>query len=333
MDTVVVFATSFLDDPIALRNPGPRGRDILAEIAEDPQVTVEYRCDRDPGQPITAAELDGVTAVIADLERYEAPVLAAAGPVGGGSLRLITRYGVGVDSVDVAGATAAGILVSNTPGANSRPTAEWTVATIMAVAGRRSVHHGRASKGLRKIGPSRIDVTGKTLGVIGTGAIGKIVVELLAGFNVSVIAYDLYPNQDWADTVGARYVGMDELLRESDIVTLHAASNTQIIGPAELAMMRPSASLINCARGVLVDNAAAWRAVKEGRLWGYGLDEVWPHPELSVEELNIITSPHIGSDTEIGKVNMQRMSAESVAAFIRTGQPTHVVNPEVQKKG
>ena len=329
MNTIVVFATSFLDKPVALRESGLSGAEILAQLSEETQATVEYRCERDPGHPVTAVELDGVTAVIADLERYESGLLQSVGPRGGGSLRLITRYGVGYDSVDVAAATAAGVIVANTPGANSRPTAEWAVATIMAVAGRRSIHHGRASQGLRKIGPSRIDVSGKTLGVVGTGAIGRAVVGLLTGFNVSVICFDPYPNLEWADKVGARYVRMDELLTGSDIVTLHAASNDQLVGPSELSMMRSSAFLVNCARGVLVDNAAAWRAVKEGRLWGYGLDEMWPHPELPVDELNIVTSPHVGSDTEIGKSNMQRMSAESVAAFIRAGRPPHVVNPEV----
>ena len=328
MNTIVVFATSFLDKPIALRESGPSGADILARLADETDVTVEYRCNRDPAQPMTVAELDGVTAVIADLEHYDANLLKQVGPRGGGSLRLITRYGVGYDAVDIPAATQAGIIVANTPGANSRPTAEWAVATIMAVAGRRSIHHARASQGLRKVGPSRIDISGKTLGIVGTGAIGRIVLDLLAGFNVTVLACDLYPDAEWADRTGVRYVELDELLAGSDIVTLHAASNAQIVGASELALMRPSALLVNCARGVLVDNAAAWLAVKEGRLWGYGLDEVWPHPELSLDGLNMVTSPHVGSDTEIGKANMQRMSAEAIAAFIESGQPPHVINPE-----
>ncbi len=329
VNTIVVFATSFLDKPIALRESGPSGADILARLADEADVTVEYRCDRDPAQPVTAAELDGVTAVIADLERYDADLLKKVGPRGGGSLRLATRYGVGYDAVDVPAATEVGIIVANTPGANSRPTAEWAVATIMAVAGRRSIHHGRASRGLRKIGPSRIDISGKTLGIVGTGAIGRIVVDLLSGFNVSVLAYDPYPNVKWAERTGVRYVELNELLTESDVVTLHAASNAQIVGPSELALMRPSAFLINCARGILVDNEAAWRAVKGGKLWGYGLDEIWPHPELPLDDLNIMTSPHVGSDTEIGKSNMQRMSADAIAAFVGSGQPPHMINPEV----
>jgi len=333
MKSVVVFATSFLDKPLALRESGPSGSDILARLAEAGDIAVEYRCDRDPAQPVTAAELDGVTAVIADLEHYDAGLLGAVGPKAGGSLRLIARYGVGYDAVDVSAATEAGVIVANTPGANSRPTAEWAVATIMAVAGRRTGHHARASRGLRKVGPSRIDVSGKTLGIIGTGAIGRIVADLLAGFNLSVLAYDPYPNAEWAERAGVRYVQLDDLFGESDIVTLHAASNTRIVGSRELHLMRPSAFLVNCARGVLVDNEAAWRAVRDGKLWGYGLDEVWPHAELSLDDLNIVTSPHVGSDTEIGKSNMQRMSAEAVAAFIASGQPPHMINPEVLTAG
>lgn len=329
MAEIVVFATSFLDTPIALRSEGPTGADILAAVAADHGISVEYRCQRDPEEPMSAAELDGVSAVIADLERYPASVLKVIGPRQGGTVRVIVRYGVGYDSVDVSAATEAGIIVANTPGANSRPTAEWAVATILAVAGRRSVHHARAAKGLRKSGPSRVDVSGKTLGVIGTGAIGRIVVDLLSGFRVTVLACDPYPDDVWANAHGVRYVSRDELLAEADIVTLHAASDEQIIGTRELALMGPGTSLINCARGILVDNAAAWKAVRDGRLWGYGVDEVWPHPELSLEGMNIVASPHVGSDTERGKVNMQRMSAEAVAAFYRTGTVPHVINPEV----
>lgn len=329
MAEVVVLATSFLDAPIALQNADPTGADILAGVAADHGIEVEYRCQRDPGEPLSAAELDGVTAVIADLERYTAAVLNVIGPRGGGTVRVIVRYGVGYDSVDVTAATEAGIIVANTPGANSAPTAEWAVATILAVAGRRSVHHARAAAGLRKTGPSRIDVSGKVLGIIGTGAVGRIVVDLLSGFRVTVLASDPYPDEVWAEAHGVRYVTRDEVLAHADIVTLHAASNEQLIGKRELALMGPGTSLVNCARGVLVDNAAAWKAVRDGRLWGYGIDETWPYPELSLEGLNIVTSPHVGSDTERGKVNMQRMSAEAVAAFFRTGTVPHVINPEV----
>lgn len=206
MAEVVVLATSFLDAPIALQNADPTGADILAGVAADHGIEVEYRCQRDPGEPLSAPELDGVTAVIADLERYTAAVLNVIGPRGGGTVRVIVRYGVGYDSVDVTAATEAGIIVANTPGANSAPTAEWAVATILAVAGRRSVHHARAAAGLRKTGPSRIDVSGKVLGIIGTGAVGRIVVDLLSGFRVTVLASDPYPDEVWAEAHGVRYV-------------------------------------------------------------------------------------------------------------------------------
>jgi D-3-phosphoglycerate dehydrogenase len=124
-------------------------------------------------------------------------------------------------------------------------------------------------------------------------------------------------------------VDLPDLLRQSDVVTLHAATDKRIIGETELSLLKPGSALVNCARGVMVDNEAAWRAVKDGRLWGYGLDEIWNHPELPLEGLNIVVSPHVGADTYSGKDRMQRMSAEAIAAFVESGSPPHVLNPEV----
>ncbi len=328
---ILVLATSFLDEFLTIDPSEKSGSKVLEDLKDHHGAKVTYRCDRDPSRELTPEELEGITAVIADLERYDKDLLAKVGIGKGGALQLIARYGVGVDSVDVEAATETGVIVANTPGANSNATAEWSVATILSVCGRRSVHHARASQGQRKIGPSRLDVSGKTIGVVGTGAIGRIVTQLLSGFNVDVLAHDIYPDQKWADEAGVRYVELEELLKKSDIITLHAASNSCIIGRDELALLKKSAALINCARAVLVDNKAAWEAVRDGRIWGYGLDEVWPLPDCDVEGLNIITSPHVGSDSEEGKANMQQMSAQAVADFVTGDCPKHIVNPDVFK--
>lgn len=328
MQHVLVLATSFLDKPVTNHPKAGAARQILDELAQRPDVTVEYRCDRNPLEPLTPGELEGVTAIIADLEQYPAELLRQIGPTGGGSVRLISRYGVGTDSVDIAGATAAGIMVTNTPGCNSRPTAEWAVTTLLDVAGRRNVHHERASAGLTKTGPSRLDVTGRCLGVVGTGMIGRIVVELLSGFNMRVLAYDPYPNEEWAAAHAVEYVPFDRLLEESNFITLHAAAREQIIGEKEIARMRPDTVLINCARWVLVDNRAVYQAVKSGSLYGYGIDEVWIEKDLPLQGLNISSSPHVGSDSDDGKIGMQLATAQQMRSFVNGETPDNLLNPD-----
>ena len=334
---VVVFATSFLDEPVAEVPHAGAGVKLLAALqAADGgvpggAVRVEYRCERSPSQPLAPGELEAVTAVIADLERYPADLLRAVGVGAGGTLELIARYGVGYDAVDVEAATAAGVLVTNTPGANTVPTAEWAVATLLDVAGRRLPHHERAAAGLGKTGPPRLDVSGKTLGIVGSGAIGRAVARLLSGFGMRILAFDPYPDTEWAKASGARYVELPELLRGSDFATLHAATGERILGPAELALMRPNAVLVNCARGVLVDNRAAYTAVAEGHLWGYGLDEIWKEADLPLAGLNITVSPHVGSDSDAGKAGMQQMSAQAVVDYLGGMTPRHVINPEALK--
>ena len=328
---IVVHATTFLD-PLPTHPPeAGEGRRLLDEIehASGGSLRVVYRCNRLPAEPLTPSELEGAVAVIADLERWDAPLLSAVGKGAGGPLELIARYGVGYDSVDIAAATAAGVLVTNTPGANSRPTAEWAVATLLDVAGRRMPHHERASMGEAKTGPSRLDVSGRTLGVVGTGAIGRTVVELMAGFRMKVLAHDPFPNETWAREHGVTYVSLAEVCRSADFITLHAATRDRLIGEPELELMAPRTVLVNCARGVLVDGAAAWKAVAEGRLWGYGLDEVWDHPGLPLAGLNIVVSPHVGSDTDGGKALMQLLAARSVSDWYHGRRPASVLNPAV----
>lgn len=342
MPTILVTATSFLDE-LQTHPPGegePRRR--LEAAAQAAGYRVEYRCDRDPRSPMTADELRDVAAVIADLEEYPAETLAAVGPTGetvtstspsssssppaGAALRLISRYGIGTDAVDLAAARAAGIDVCNAPGANARPTAEWTLATIIDIAGRRILQHERAAAGLRKEGPSRIDLTGATVGIVGTGHVGMLMAELLAPFGVKILAKDRGDEREWISTYDVEMVDLSELCRRASVVTLHASAREQVIGPAELDLMGPTTILVNCARGYHVDNRAAWERVRDGRIWGYGIDEVWPEPDLPLAGLNIAASPHVGSDSDRGKLAMQEMSVGRVLELLENRPLSHVVN-------
>jgi len=331
---ILVLATSFLDELLSHPKDEGRAKQMLADLEKkfSNEIEIEYRCDRNPEEPLTVDELKNVIAVIADLEIYNREILSKVGKKAGGSLELIARYGIGYVSVDLEAATEFGVMVTNAPGCNALPTAEWTQATIMDVAGRRISHYATASKGKTKIGPSRLDVSNKKLGVIGTGTIGKNVVQLMKGYNVKVLAYDIYHDVEWAKANSVTYVALESLYKASDIITIHAATSEQIIGQKEIDLMNKTTILVNCARGILVDNRAVYRAVKEGKLWGYGLDEIWLDKDLPLDEnLNIIVSPHVGSDTDSGKIGMQIMSTEAVVDFINGKNPRYIVNKEVLK--
>lgn len=331
---VLVLATSFLDELITHPEEEGKAKQMLDDLVENSnqQIEIIYRCDRNTEDPLQVEELENVTAVIADLEKYDRTILSKVNRSAGGSLGLISRYGIGINAVDTDAATEFGVIVTNGPGCNALPTAEWTQSTIMDVAGRRILHYNTASAGKVKEGPSRLDITGKTLGIIGTGTIGKYVAKLMKGYDVKLLAYDIYPDQQWASENNAQYTGLEEICSNADVITLHASSNDVIIGQKEIDLMKPTTVLVNCARGILVDNRAVYEAVKNERIWGYGLDEIWTEKDLPLDGLNIIVSSHVGSDSDMGKIGMQVMSAEAVVDYINGNPLKHVVNPEVLNK-
>lgn len=332
---IAVMATSFLEPPLgAGANSSGAENDAVkllqAFVTHHSEYTLDWRCERDPRSPLNVEELSDVVAVIADLERYDHELLRAvraggnAGP--GGTLRLIARYGVGVDAIDLSAAKNNGVTVTNTPDAPRKPTAEWTVQMLLAVAGRQIQQHRRAIAGKPKETRSRLDVAGKVLGVIGTGRIGRRVVELMRGFEMEIIATCKAPDPAWAKTAGVTYVDMPELLERSDFITIHASGTEQIIGRAELAQVKPTAVLVNCARDVLVDPDAVLESLREDRLWGYGVDEIWDNRDAVPEDtVNLVTSPHVGSATDAGKRAMQIATAQAVIAFLSGKRPANIV--------
>ncbi|MFW6209143.1 MAG: NAD(P)-dependent oxidoreductase [Spirochaetota bacterium] len=324
---IVVFATSFMDE--LLTHPDGEGRPAkeLQEAAERNCLDLEFRCNRNPAEPLSFKEVEGVVAAIADLELWKRELLEKAGKDRGGDLGILARYGIGYNNIDTVAAREAGVHVTNTPGASAAPTAEWTVSTLLDVAGRRIPHHARAGKGLTKSGASRLDVSGKTLGIIGTGNIGKQVAALLSGFNMKIIAADLMQDTEWAAANGVEYVDLPEVCERADFITLHASGGSLLLGADEIARMQPTTVLVNCARGALVDNRAAYEAVRTGRLYGYGIDEVWDYEDLPLTDvLNIAASPHVGSDSDMGKLRMQQMSAQAIIDYVDGKEPQHIVN-------
>jgi len=326
---VLVFASSYLDKPIV-----PMDDNSLDLLKSLNGFDTDFRCNRDYRIPLKASEFENVVVVIADAEIYNQRILNQIGVGGRGSLRLISRYGVGVDYIDLEAATKNGVMVTNCPGCNSLPSAEWTLSTMLDIAGKRIYNHNLASEGKTKNDSSRQDITGKTIGIIGTGNVAKKLVDIMSGFDVKFIAYTPHPNTEWSRKNGIEYFdNPDEVYRESDILTLHATpqDKTTLINEREISLMKPTAFIVNCARPHLVDSEAVYMAVKERRLFGYGADSVWTREDLRLDGLNIITSPHVGADSDLGKYGMRSMSTRAVIDLLSGKIPEHVVNWEVLK--
>jgi len=249
-------------------------------------------------------------------------------------LKVVSKHGVGVDNVDVRAATRAGVIVTNTPGANQVAVAEMAVALIMSLTRKLAYHDTVVKSG----GWSRIigtELAGKTVGLVGLGRIGKEVVLRLEGFQVKFLAYDVYKDNTFAAEHSVRFVELNELLAESDIVTLHAVltSDTQgFIGEKELAHMKPGAYLVNTARGGLVDEEALYRALVENRLAGAGLDVFAEEPPINSPLLQlgdkVLLAPHLGAQTTETVLRMGKMAAENIVQVLKGERPVGLVNPD-----
>ena len=276
-------------------------------------------------------------------ETVDAAVMDAAGP----RLRVISNMAVGVDNIDVAAATARGILVTNTPGVLTDATADLTWALILStvrrvVEGDRMVREGRFGRWSPFMLLGR-DVAGLTLGIVGMGRIGQAVARRALGWDMRVIytrrSGPLPPDQI---PHGARWesrAGLDDVLREADIVSLHVPllpETRHLIGVRELALMRPGSYLINTARGPVVDEAALVEALKSGHLAGAGLDVYEHEPELApglADLPNATLLPHLGSATVETRGRMAELAALNAIAAVRGEPVPHLVNPEVLQPG
>ena len=237
------------------------------------------------------------------------------------SLRLISIWGTGTDNVDLAACRTRGVTVANTPGVNANAVAEHTLALMLAVTRQipamdRGVRAGDWPRALL------VQLEGKTLGVIGLGAIGRRVATLGAAFGMRVLAMTWGPDGGRAESVGARHVQLETLLRESDVVSLHvrlSAETAGLLDRERLALMKPSAFLINTARGALVDRDALVDALRSGTIAGAGLDVFHDEPIGAGDPLlslpNVVLTPHnAGTTQEVIDLGLQR-AVENVAKF------------------
>ncbi|MDB9855794.1 phosphoglycerate dehydrogenase [Planktomarina temperata] len=249
------------------------------------------------------------------------------------NLKVIGRAGIGVDNIDRAAASKKGVIVMNTPFGNMITTAEHAIAMMFAVA--RQIPEASASTHAGKWEKSKfmgVELTGKTLGVIGAGNIGGIVCERALGLKMKVVAYDPFLSQERAEKLGVQKVDLDELLARADFITLHVPKTDQtsnILNAEAIAKMKPGVRVINCARGGLVDEVALAEALKSGHVAGAAFDvfEVEPATDSPLFNLpNVVCTPHLGAATTEAQENVAVQVAEQMSDYLLTGAVTNALN-------
>jgi D-3-phosphoglycerate dehydrogenase / 2-oxoglutarate reductase len=249
------------------------------------------------------------------------------------NLKVVGRAGIGVDNVDVKSATSRGIVVMNTPHGNAITTAEHAVAMMFALA--RQLPEASASTKAGKWEKNRfmgVELTAKTLGLIGCGNIGSIVADRAVGLKMKVLAYDPFLTEARAVELGVEKADLDTIFARADFITLHTPlidATRNIISREALAKMKKGVRIVNCARGGLVDEAALYDAIKSGHVAGAGLDvfEVEPATNSPLFELeNVVCTPHLGASTTEAQENVALQVAEQISDFLLTGSVTNALN-------
>jgi glyoxylate reductase len=276
--------------------------------------------------------IDGLLCLLTDT--IDAALISASP-----TLRVISQMAVGHDNIDIAAATACRIPVGHTPGVLTNATADLTWALLMAAA-RRIVEADRFTRSGQwttwepdlLLGP---DVAGATLGIIGLGRIGQAIARRAKGFEMNIL-YTGKQRQPPAQEVGAQWVSLDPLLQTADFITLHAPLTPEtyhLFNDRAFALMKPTAILINTARGAMVDPDALYRALRSGQIAGAALDVTDPEPIPMDSPLlqleNLIITPHIGSASRPTREKMAAMALENLMAGLKGERLPYCVNPEV----
>jgi len=300
-----------------------------ASDAFDRLATLGFEAVKSPF-PIKEPELiplmEGVEALIAGPDPVGAEAIEAAV-----DLKIIARFGVGVDNVDIEAATKRRVIVTNAVGANADAVADYVFCLMFSLA--RNMREASSIVPQGKWQPVRgVEIYQKTLGVVGTGNIGKRVIRRAMGFDMRILAYDVTQNETLKREYCVDYVTLDNLLRESDFVTLHVPVVPQtvgLIGEAQLSLMKPTAFLINTARGMVLDEAALLEALKERRIAGAALDVFTEEPPESSGLFSlstVIATPHIASSTEEAMRKVDQNCIENVTRVLNGDDPLTPVN-------
>ncbi len=296
------------------------------------QVLAEAGCETvraDMSQKMTEERLiellDGVEAAIVGMVPMTARVLENSP-----GLKVVSMHGVGVDHVDLEAAARKGLIVANCPGANDQAVADLAIGLMVAIARQIPIvdQDVRSGKWGRYHGS---ELWNKTLGLIGLGRIGRGVAKRALGFDMQVLAYDPYVDEQLAGAIGVRMSSFEEVISAADFLSLHAALTEEtrhMIGKSELENMKPSAFLINTARGGLVDEEALYAALVEGQLTGAALDAFAAEPPIGSPLLqleSVVLTPHIGAHTQEAIERVGVLAAQNVVQALQTGEPIYRV--------
>ena len=317
-------------------------RQIMQEALDliDESADMEVWPDENPPAPEVmrekASTVDGILTNIMD--RVDGPLLDAAP-----RLKVISQLAVGLDNVDVAEATRRGIPVGYTPGVLAKATADVAFALLMSAARRiseseRWVRDGQWTLAFHPLRWLGVDVHEKTLGIIGMGQIGLEMARRGLGFDMNIIYHSRSRRPDLEAEYGLVYVDLPTLLAESDFVSLHmplTPETRHYIGEAELRQMKPTAILVNAARGPVVDSRALYTALKEGWIYAAGLDVTDPEPIPAADPLltleNVVIAPHVGSASLASRGAMCMLAARNLIAGLEGNPLVRCANPEVYK--
>jgi D-3-phosphoglycerate dehydrogenase len=293
------------------------------------------------GNEVDLHELDSKS-LLAAIPAYHALIVRSRTKVTkevlarGTKLKVVGRAGVGVDNIDVDEATARKVVVVNAPTASTVSVAELAIGHMISLLRHlpeadRSVRSGKWEKAKLE----GRELFGKTLGLLGSGRIGAEVAKRAQAFGMQVIAYDPYLPKAAATAAGIRLVDEDVLLRDSDVLSIHAALTTEtrgLVGGSELAKMRPTAVLVNCARGEIVDERALAEALRVGTISGAAIDVFAAEPPAGSPLLtapNVVFTPHLGASTAEGQSRAGAIVADQVIKALEGKRPDFVVNPKV----
>ncbi|MDI3310420.1 MAG: phosphoglycerate dehydrogenase [Thermoanaerobacterium sp.] len=280
------------------------------------------------GKPYEESELiniiKDIDGIIVGLDKITSNVLKNAK-----KLKVITKYGVGMDNIDIEEAEKLGIKITFTPGANKESVADLAFSLMLCLS--RNVikldNIVRSNKWEKIVG---YEVYGKTLGIVGTGSIGKGVAKRAAGFDMKILAYDKYPDYDFADKIGMKYVDKKTLLEESDFITLHIPLSDEtyhFIDEEEFNIMKNTAYIINTSRGGIINENALYNALKDKKIAGAALDAFEEEPPLNSKlfELdNVILSPHCGASTKEATDRMGIMAVEGLISVLEGMEPKYL---------
>lgn len=276
------------------------------------------------------SELQNADAGIIDIEPYGESIFSKIKD----STKLLVRFGVGFDKVDLKAASANGIAVARTTGANTTAVAEMALTMMLSCRRKINTYQARTKSGewVKDIGN---EIIGATVGIIGYGSIGRRLARLLSGFDCEILAYDPFPNKEAMAADGVELVTLEDLFRRSDAISIHVPYTEQthhMVNKETLAMMKPTAVIVNTARGNIIDEDALYEALKSGQIAGAGVDvfakEPLPvdAPLLTLE--NAVLTPHVSSQTVESLWNIYKMAIDISADFFAGKGSPHILNQD-----